>query len=137
MPAETERVRTDDPVRRVMRAPVASVTADRSARELAEELLADEIGAVLVDGTHGPVGIVSERDVITALATGGDLDRLQAADLMSTELVWADPQDAIGDVARRMHDAGVRHVPVRGTSGTVGGMVSVREILDVFAGPAD
>ncbi|GJF02993.1 hypothetical protein PSD17_19540 [Pseudonocardia sp. D17] len=137
MATTTERPAPDDPVRRILRAPVASIPAERSAREVAEELVADEVGAVLVDGSHGPVGIVSERDVVTALATGSDLDRLQAADLMSTELVWADPDDGIGDVARRMHEANVRHMPVRGASGAVAGIVSVRDVLDVLAAPTD
>ncbi|GEL23642.1 CBS domain-containing protein [Pseudonocardia sulfidoxydans NBRC 16205] len=134
MRGETERIGPADQVRRVMRAPVATVAEHCSAREIAEELVADEIGAVLVTGPHGPIGIVSERDVVTALATGGDLDRLQAADLMTTEIVWADPQDAIGEVAQRMHEARVRHVPVRAASGAVAGIVSVRDVLEPLAG---
>lgn len=135
MPAETERIGPGDRVRHVMRAPVASVAEECSARDVAEELVADEIGAVLVTGPHGPVGIVSERDVVTVLATGGDLDRLQAADLMTTDILWAAPEDAIDEVARRMHEAHVRHVPVRVASGAVAGIVSVRDVLEPLAGP--
>lgn len=135
MRAETELIGPGDQVRRVMHVVVATVAEECSAREVAEELVADEVGAVLVTGPHGPVGIVSERDVVTALVTGGDLDRLQAADLMTTDILWADPNDGIGEVARRMQEARVRHVPVRGDSGAVAGIVSVRDVLECLAGP--
>ncbi|MFR9802431.1 cyclic nucleotide-binding/CBS domain-containing protein [Pseudonocardia sp. RS010] len=117
-----------------MRAPVATLPPERSAREVAEELTADELGAVLVEGPHGPMGVVSERDVVTLVGSGGDLEDTQAADLMTPELIWIGAGESIATAALRMQHTGVRHLPVRRSDGTVVGMVSVRDLLGILAG---
>jgi CBS domain-containing protein len=107
------------------------VSPAATLREVARELADDEIGAVLVERPGGTVGLMSERDVIGAAAAGDDLDDRQVADLMSTDLVTARPDDTISAVAALMDDAGVRHVLV--TDGaTVVGIVSVRDVLPVL-----
>ena len=50
-------VRPDEPVSRIMRNTVAVVDEGRTAREVATELAAEEIGAVLVESQHGLLGI--------------------------------------------------------------------------------
>lgn len=116
------------PVSRVMRGPVATVDQGRTIREVAAALAADEIGAVLVDGTHGPVGIVSERDIVTALGTGEDPDALQARDLMNTDLIMAGPDEPVLGIVDLMLAAGIRHVPVIADGRPVG-MVSTRDVV--------
>jgi CBS domain-containing protein len=86
---------------------------------------------VLVESPGGTVGLVSERDLIRAVAAGDDLDDRQVADLMSNDLVSARPGDAISTVATLMDDAGVRHILVTEGS-TVVGLVSVRDVLPVL-----
>lgn len=132
MTAMIDSIRPDDSVVRIMRTPVASVPTDWSVREVAEELMADEVGAVLVDGPHGTVGIVSERDVVVLVATGGDPDASQVRDVMATELVWAGVEDTVREVSRRMRDAGIRHVPVRDANDHVVGIVSARDVLGLL-----
>jgi CBS domain-containing protein len=108
-----------------------SVPQAATLREAARELADDEIGAVLVDGPGGTVGLISERDLVGAVAAGDDLDDRQVADLMGTGLVTAGPDDTIGWVAALMDDAGVRHILV-GDDGAVVGLVSVRDVLPVL-----
>lgn len=43
-----------------------------SLLDVASELAEAEIGALVVMGQHGPVGVISERDVVRALAVGGE-----------------------------------------------------------------
>lgn len=115
-----------------MRGPVvARVDQGLTLCEVAEELIADEIGAVLVDGPHGPAGVLSERDIITVLANGGDPDVRQAGEVMTPDILWAAPNESISAVARRMCDAGVRHIPIR-HGATVVGVVSMRDVLEVL-----
>jgi CBS domain-containing protein len=116
------------PVSRIMRGPVATVDQGRTIREVAAALAADEIGAVLVDGSHGPVGIVSERDIVTALGTGEDPDALQARDLMNTDLIMAGPDEPVLGIVDLMLAAGIRHVPVVADGSPVG-MVSTRDVV--------
>ena len=117
-----------DPVRRIMVRRPVSVPQAATLREVAHELADDAIGAVVVDNPGGAVGLVSERDVVGAVAAGDDLDDHQVADLMSTDLVTARPDDSIRTVATLMDDAGVRHILIN-DGATVIGIVSVRDVL--------
>ena len=120
-----------DPVRLVMARRLVGVESDVSLREIARELYECEIGVVLVDNPGGATGLVSERDVVAAVADGDDLDERQALDIMTADLVTAAPDDTIAAVGVLMRDAGVRHVPVA-VGGTVVGVVSIRDVLAVL-----
>jgi CBS domain-containing protein len=86
---------------------------------------------VVVNARGGPAGLISERDLITILASGGDLDTHQAADVMTADLVAAQPGDSIASVGRLMLDAKVRHVVIRDGDSVVG-LVSIRDVLAVL-----
>jgi CBS domain-containing protein len=88
---------------------------------------------LIVRASAEPVGLISERDVVTVLATGGDLDGHQAMDIMTTDLVTADTTDSIASVGTLMLDAGVRHIIVC-EGGSVVGLVSIRDVLAVLLG---
>lgn len=129
-PADTPRTvpAPTDPVRLVMARRLIGVGSDFSLRDVARELYECEIGVVLVDNPGGPTGLVSERDLVAAVADGDDLDERQALDVMTADLVTAGPDDTIAAVGALMCEAGVRHVPVV-VDGTVVGVVSVRDVL--------
>lgn len=130
MPAAATNVRPTDPVRKIMSTTLAVVDAGDSLQSVAQELIADEIGAVLVNINHGPVGLISERDLVAALADG-DIENAQAADVMTGDLVAGAPGDSIAAVGRMMLDGGVRHVLVR-DGDAVTGLVSIRDVLAVL-----
>ena len=121
----------DDPVRAIMSRPVLSVPGRASLRQVAIELARAGIGAVLVADADQPVGIMTERDVVRALAEGADPDAVWAADVMTPRALFAAPDDVISSVAELMRIAEVRHVPVRDGERIVG-IVSLRDILDAF-----
>ena len=120
-----------DPVRLIMTRRPVGVATVATLREVAGELADDEIGAVVVESPGGTIGLVSERDLVGAVAAGDDLDDRQVADLMSTDLITAGPSDTIKAVATLMNDAGVRHILVADGRTTVG-IVSVRDVLPVL-----
>jgi CBS domain-containing protein len=121
-----------DPIRDLMARHPASVGTDESVRSVAQELVAGEIGAVLVTSAGAPTGLVSERDVITVVASGGEIDAEQAGEIMTADLVTAAPTDTIAAVGALMRDAGVRHIPVRDGDGAWIGLVSIRDVLGVL-----
>ncbi len=126
------QVLPSDPVRMIMRSPVATADCGVTLREAAEQLASDEIGALLVIG-EGTLGILSERDVICAVAVGGDLDDIQAGDALNPEVVWGDPQMPIHLAGLLMLDSGIRHLPI-GDGRLAVGMVSMRDVLGVCVG---
>jgi CBS domain-containing protein len=121
-----------DAVRLLMSGPPATVESDESVRSVAQELAAADIGAVLVEAPGVPTGLVSERDIVTVVATGGNADVEQAGEIMTTDLIAAAPGDTIAAVGVLMRDAGVRHIPVRDDDGRWIGLVSMRDVLGVL-----
>ena len=127
-------VLASDAVRRVMAAPVVTVSPETTLRAAAAVLREAGVGAApVLDAAGVLVGVVSERDLMCAVAERGDPDDVWVADVMSTEVVSVDPDEPIIDGTMLMLDAGVRHLPVV-EGGEVIGMVSMRDMLDASLG---
>ncbi len=120
----------EQPIRTIMRDRPATVEQHDSLRDVTRELAGNDTGALLVSGPIGPVGVISERDIVTAVAFGGDIEREQVRTMMSVDLVTAADTDPIAAVGRLMVDSGVRHVAIRDDHGRITGLVSMRDVLD-------
>jgi CBS domain-containing protein len=117
-------------VLRVKGTRVVTVTPDTKVRQLLQVLADHGIGAVVVsvDGTSVD-GIVSERDIVRALA-------LRDAAVMSepvTEIYTAEvrtvtPDTSLDDVMRLMTEHRMRHAPVV-TDGALSGLVSIGDVV--------
>jgi CBS domain-containing protein len=121
---------TASPIATVMRHTTVTVRLGSTLREVSETLTREEVGAVVVKGAQPLMGIVSERDVVRALADGGDPDEDRAEDVMTFEVVSVGPDESVAEVARRMIDGGIRHMPVVEDGAPVG-IVSIRDLLAV------
>jgi CBS domain-containing protein len=120
-----------DTIGRIMVWPVATMPGEASLVEVAESLAADGIGAVCVVENGHLAGVVSERDVVNHLAQGANPEHVTAADVMTTDLVTAHPDDSVLDTARRMVEAQVRHLPVIDED-KIAGFVSMRDLFEVL-----
>ncbi|MFN8088937.1 MAG: CBS domain-containing protein [Mycobacterium sp.] len=108
---------------------VATVTETTTVVGLLAELATHNIGAMVVVGQDGVVGIVSERDVVRKLHEHGPgLLRLQVADIMSGVVVTCSPDDAVDDLSALMTNNRVRHVPVL-DDGRLVGIVSIGDVV--------
>jgi len=109
---------------------VATVRPDVSLRALAELLAEKRIGAVVVtDAQERLVGIVSERDVVRALARFGERAlAMPVADAMTREVKTCRPDDTVEHLMSVMTDGRLRHLPVL-VDGRLGGIVSVGDIV--------
>lgn len=117
-----------DPVRTVTSHGAISVDERLTLRSLAVVLAEAQAGVALVRRPDDSVGVVSERDVTRALGLGANPDRVWVADVMSEELVIAEVDEPIGDVAQRMLEENVRHVAVV-DRGSIVGVASMRDVL--------
>ena len=105
------------------------VRPGETLRTVAHKLWAESVGVLIVGDTRDPLGVISERDIVTALAHGADPDATTVRDAMTTYLITARPEDPLFDVAGQMIDDEIRHVPVVDENASVVGMVSVRDLL--------
>lgn len=115
------------------------VGPEETLRGVAHHLWSASVGALVVGDARHPVGVISERDVVAQLARGANPDVTTAAHAMSPHITSAGPDDPMFDVALRMLDQGVRHLPVVDDAGVVTGVVSMRDLLrplllDAFGG---
>lgn len=125
-----------DPVRALMGAVVATVAPTATLREAASGLAADGVGLLVVVDARGVRGVISERDIVTAVTENLDLDDARVRDHASTELVQVDEQASIIDAAVAMATAEVRHLAIT-QGGQVVGVISVRDIVKVLAEQAE
>jgi CBS domain-containing protein len=110
-------------------ASVATVTETTTVTGLLAELVIHNIGAMVVVGPDGVVGIVSERDVVRKLHDHGpDLLRSSVSDIMSKIVVTCSPDDPIDDLSALMTNNRVRHVPVM-QGGRLVGIVSIGDVV--------
>jgi CBS domain-containing protein len=93
---------------------------------------------VVMDPDRTHPGIITERDVLDAVAAGQDLDVEQVGAHLTEDIVAASPNWSLNDAASAMVAGGFRHLVVCEASDVVG-MLSVRDVVRVsFAvGPAE
>ena len=115
---------------------IAYVAEGASLLEVADVLTNADVGALAVGDSGRVVGIVSERDVVHALARRLPAETTSAIDIASTELVWCDASATIGEVATEMMERYVRHVLVE-EEGRLVGLVSARDLLGAYASASD
>jgi CBS domain-containing protein len=85
---------------------------------------------LVVEGDGAVLGIVSERDIVRALAGMGEaVTRMTAGQLMTRVLHTVTPKSTIQEALRLMTDRRVRHLPVLEADGTLAGMVSIGDLV--------
>ena len=116
------------------------VTADPATPlvDVARTMAQTPVHCVVVEGVrrdgggeHLVWGVVSDLDVVRALA--GGLDDAVAADVAATEPVCVDATDPLDEVARRLCEHDVAHVIVTDPAGRPCGVVSTLDVLRVVA----
>jgi CBS domain-containing protein len=121
-----------DPVTRIMTTSVATIDAGASWAQALAELVGNQIGAVVLIDDNERIGLVSERDLIDALAQGEvDLQTRQVEEIATFDLIWAPADTSIAQAGSMMVDAEIRHLPV-GDGHEVLGMISARDVLEVL-----
>lgn len=93
------------------------------------------VGSLLVSKRDDVVGILTERDVLRAAGSEGDLLATQVRDWMTRTPTTADADTSTADAITVMLDGGFRHLPVTQDDEIVG-IVSLRDLIgEHFASP--
>ena len=104
-------------------------TLGTAAKRLAEE----EIGALVVFEPGGLVGVLSERDLVRAIADASDLEEIRVCEYMTDAPILIDQEAPVEEAATKMNEAAVRHLVVTENS-DVCGVVSIRDVLVSLGG---
>lgn len=106
---------------------------DDTLAQAATRMWEQQTGSLLVLDGQDLVGIVTERDILKAVATGVPLDTTRVSQVMTKDLVTTDPGTSLREAARIMTEKWIRHLPVL-EGGRLVGIVSQRDLAGVLAG---
>jgi signal-transduction protein with cAMP-binding, CBS, and nucleotidyltransferase domain len=120
------------PVAHLMRA-VPFVDPESTLRTAAQAMVAQGDGVAVVLGPEGPARIVTEHDIVCALAQQADPNTVWVADVAPSNLISAELTATILDVIRQMACEHVRHIAVK-ANGEVVGVVVAEDIVDLPGG---
>jgi CBS domain-containing protein len=107
-----------------------TAAADESLEQTAARLEDKDISALVIIEGYRLVGIITERDIVRAVADRRDLADGTAGEYMTSAPATVELDTPLADVARTMLAYGVRHLPVA-VAGEVIGMVSARDLLEL------
>ncbi len=126
---------------------VETISADAPVADAVARLRERNIGALVVtaaptasgpstadeaaDEPPGIAGILSERDVVRALADAADTPtalQQPVSALMSTDLTTCEPRATVDELMRLMTDRRIRHIPVL-DKGRLAGIVSIGDVV--------
>jgi acyl dehydratase/CBS domain-containing protein len=96
----------------VMSSPVETVAPDATAAAAARALRDARIGSLVVTDGDGPVGILTEADVVDLVAREADAGSLTVAEILSDDLVTVEPDVTIEDAAVLLAEHDIRRLPV-------------------------
>lgn len=118
-------------VRDVMTEPTVTESATDSLRAAAERMWRQQTGSLLVTDQGNLTGIITERDVLRAVALGADPDRTTVDEVMTADVYTVPPGMPLQEAAREMAVRWIRHLPVM-EGGRLLGVVSMRDVTGVF-----
>lgn len=108
---------------------VFSVSPDKTLVDACQEMQSRRIGAVMVCDADRVVGVLSERDVVRAIATSGPGALSEPVSRhMTRDVVFAEPTETVTMLMARMTDRRIRHLPVLREKRLIG-VISIGDVV--------
>lgn len=117
----------------IMTSAVVIDQSDDTLAEAARKMWKQQTGSLLVMEGDELVGILTERDILKAVAAGAKMDEARISEVMTKDVLTIGPQASLREAAKIMADRWIRHLPVV-DGGMVVGVLSQRDLAGVLAG---
>ncbi|HLQ15119.1 MAG TPA: CBS domain-containing protein [Candidatus Eisenbacteria bacterium] len=117
--------------------PLLSVAPEATIADVARQMRTDDSDSVAVMSEGRLVGIITERDLVRAIADGVDPQQARADLVMTADPATVDADEDVAVVAVKMMRLGVRHLPVVNKAGKPVGLVSARNLVAILDRSAD
>ena len=108
--------------------PLYTVNPDDTLAHAAAVMRRCGHGSATVVAAGEPPGIITERDLLRAVADGADMQVARVAEYRTPNAVTVTPSRHVVDAARMMIERHFRHLVVVDNSGAVLGVLSIRDI---------
>jgi CBS domain-containing protein len=119
----------------ILRPTFITVAPEDTLGEVAEKMMSQNVGAVVVKDFGRLIGILTERDMLRAMAARMHTSEARVRQWMTPDPITAAPELPLEEAAKVMLDHGFRHLPVVDGE-TVLGVVSLRRVLGGRRRPA-
>jgi CBS domain-containing protein len=113
----------------VMRTEVIDVAPEDTLGEVAERMSAVNVGAVVVKDYGRLIGILTERDMLKAMAARVHTSDARVREWMTEDPLTASADMGVEDAAQVMLEHNFRHLPIVDEAGAVVGLVSMRRVV--------
>jgi CBS domain-containing protein len=114
-----------------------SVDPETTIGEVARQMRKGDADSVAVMSGGKLVGIITERDLVRAIADGVDPQAAKAQLVMTADPATVDADEDVSVVAVKMMRLGIRHLPVVNKAGKPVGLVSARNLVGILDRKAD
>lgn len=109
---------------------IITININKSALEAAQKVSEKKMGSVIVELGGEPTGIITERDLISAISvTGPDLKKMKCGDIMSSPLMTIATGARLYEATQLMEEKKVKKLLVRNQAGKIVGIVSMTDLL--------
>jgi CBS domain-containing protein len=117
-------------IQEVMDTELLTIAPEATLREAAQRMSGRNVGAaLLLDAAIGSyLGIITERDLLNAIAAGDDPDVWRVADSATSNIVSVSADASLEQAAQKMIKGGFRHLLVV-TNGDAIGIISMRDLV--------
>lgn len=114
-----------------MRSPPVTASTSETIVSVAEKMITNDIGAVVITEDGSPIGLITERDIVESILKWYDKPSQRSArDVMSSPVITVDGDETIREAFELMKEKGVRRLGVT-KNGKIIGIVTERRLLDV------
>lgn len=108
-------------VRDIMTKDIASLRSDDTIEHAAQLMKQYNCGSLPVCTQDKLIGIITDRDIaVRSVASGEDVTHRRVGDVMTNDVVFANPETDVNDAARIMSDRQIRRLPVVENNSLIG-----------------
>jgi CBS domain-containing protein len=123
-------------VKDIMKKNVVSIDSSRSIKDAAVLMGDSGVGCVVITKNNGPVGILTERDFVTRIASKEIPLSTSLSEVMSSPLETIGPDETVWEAAEIMRSKGIHKVPVKEKNSVVG-IVTATDLVEICSYGSD
>jgi signal-transduction protein with cAMP-binding, CBS, and nucleotidyltransferase domain len=100
-------------VKNIMTRPAIRIEHKKTVRAAAKEMIKNRVGSIIVVKNKNPIGIITETDLNKKIvAPGKNPNKIKVSDIMSSPMVFSNPNDDLEIAVEKMEKYKIKRLPV-------------------------
>ncbi len=117
-------------LRKITKKKVVTVRPDETVVKAARLMGEKNVGSVVVVENRKPIGILTDRDIaIRVVAKKADINSILVKHVMTKKIVTGRDDQRVAELAKVMHENGIRRVPIVNKKGMLSGIITLDDLL--------